>query len=139
MHAWLGDVNASRYAEICRAVRSDGVYDESRPANDLVRELQTYPTVFGVLTYDLFDRNRTNLAAAAVNGVAPTQETLADGTYPASRTLYLYVQRMRTTRGLQELVESYLQVPQIARVLVPLDEAKRREMQVKAAELGGRR
>jgi phosphate transport system substrate-binding protein len=135
----LKDRNPSRYAEICRTVRSDGVYTQIPGANDLIARLETYPTVFGVLSYDTFARNRAKLAAAVIDGVAPTRETLADGQYPAARTLYVYVNeaRARAAPGFRELVETYLLLPQIARVLVPLDETKRREMQTRAADLGG--
>lgn len=48
--------------------------------------------------------------AAKVDGVAPTFETISNGTYPVSRSLYIYVKKANigVTPGLREFVSAFV-------------------------------
>lgn len=120
--------DSERVPEICRALRADGLYTEYSAPGVAVRGTEINPDLFVVLSGDEFMRGRDRLAAAAFDGVAPSLQTLADGTYPASRTLYIYTSRGGGTSARAELVETYMRLPEIARVLVAPDGAIRREM-----------
>jgi hypothetical protein len=64
---------------------------------DAFQTLQAHPNAIGVLAYGLFQsfrfypQNSETLTTSPIGGVIPTRETIAGGTYPGSRTLYLYI------------------------------------------------
>jgi phosphate transport system substrate-binding protein len=45
----------------------------------------------GYFGYSYFSENQDRLKAFSIDGVAPTPETITDGSYPLSRPLYIYV------------------------------------------------
>jgi phosphate transport system substrate-binding protein len=116
--------------DFCSSIREDGVYVEHATIEATVRRLETDPALFGVLSGGDFIFHQAKLAAAAFEGVSPTFETIASGTYPASRTLYVYTSRGAGSGkpGRTELVESYLRLPETGRALISPDNATRMEM-----------
>jgi phosphate transport system substrate-binding protein len=60
-----------------------------------VRKLEGYPIAFGIFGYAFLYRNADTLQGATVNGVQPTFESIAGGTYPISRPLYVYVKNVQ--------------------------------------------
>ncbi|MDB6012281.1 MAG: putative phosphate binding protein [Gammaproteobacteria bacterium] len=96
-YPWLADLRTSdpaRYDEICKTVRNDGVYESSAEggwafSDNLVRD----PTTLGIYTLSEFERSQDKVVANLIDGAEPSAETIVAGTYPASRTLYLYVNR----------------------------------------------
>ena len=46
----------------------------------------------------------------SIDGVAPTVATIAEGTYPLSRSIYIYVKKAHVgvTLGLQEFVDEFV-------------------------------
>jgi phosphate transport system substrate-binding protein len=93
-YPWIADLRVTdpaRYDEICTSVRSDDAYEGSAESTvayteHLVRE----PTVLGILTLSDFEWSKDKLDASVIDGAAPSPYTIADATYPAARTLYLY-------------------------------------------------
>ena len=62
-----------------------------------------------------FGADATSLAGALagnleVDGVAPTADTIADGSYPLARSLYIYVkkQHIGVIPGLQQFVQEFM-------------------------------
>jgi phosphate transport system substrate-binding protein len=73
-----------------------------------------------------------------VNGVAPTVDTIADGSYPVSRPIYFYVKNAHrdVIPGMKEFLEEYVSDGALGadgylpeRGLTPLSDAKRQEVQ----------
>ena len=97
----------------CRTLREDGAYVESaEPRSPFVQTLEAQPTVVAVFPYSSLQGTEAGLAAAAIDGVQATDESIANGSYPASRTWYMYV-----TRGLSSpSARSFLQVCLVLRV-----------------------
>jgi len=62
--------------------------------------------VFG---YSYLEENAANLNGVPINGVEPTYETIAAGTYPGARPLYLYVKKAHLSAipGLQKFLNAY--------------------------------
>jgi phosphate transport system substrate-binding protein len=82
----------ARARAVCQTLRDDGGYIEAGENDDLiVRKLQGYPIAFGIFGYGFLHANADTLQGATINGVQPTFESIADGTYPISRPLYVYV------------------------------------------------
>ena len=83
---------AGEKAKVCRAMRTDGAYVEAGEQDNLiVQKLQEDPTAFGIFGFSYLDQNSDSLQGAVISGTAPTFDLIADGEYPVSRALYIYV------------------------------------------------
>jgi phosphate transport system substrate-binding protein len=108
--AELRERDVGGYESICRSLRIDGVYVEhGDDLNGIAQNVRGAPGSIGVLHYDYFDSHREGLAAIQIDGVAPEDETIARGTYPASRVLYLYLKdpNLRSIPGLMQFVNAF--------------------------------
>ncbi|MGH2684454.1 MAG: PstS family phosphate ABC transporter substrate-binding protein, partial [Actinomycetota bacterium] len=65
--------------------------------------IQGSASSFGWVGYSFYEHNADVLKAFEVDGghgcVAPTPETIADGTYPLSRPLFIYVNKARAAEN----------------------------------------
>jgi phosphate transport system substrate-binding protein len=82
----------TRHKAVCTAVREDGAYVETGENDNLiVQKLEGNPGTIGIFGYSYLEENGDKLKGIAVNGVAPTYESIASFKYPGSRPLYIYV------------------------------------------------
>lgn len=82
----------NRFRTLCRALREDGAFIEAGENDNLiVQKLEANPEALGVFGFSYLDQNRGRLQGARINGVAPGFKTIADGAYPISRPLYMYI------------------------------------------------
>jgi phosphate transport system substrate-binding protein len=105
-----GDDSQARAQEVCQTLRDDGRYIEAGENDDLiVQKLEAYPIAFGIFGYGFLHQNADRLQGATVNGVQPTFESIAGGTYPISRPLYVYVKnaQARTIPGMREFLAEF--------------------------------
>jgi len=73
-------------------IRSDGPYVEAGENDNLiVSKLEANPNALGIFGFSFLDQNSDAIKGALVDGVAPTFEAIADGSYPVSRSLYFYI------------------------------------------------
>jgi phosphate transport system substrate-binding protein len=92
-------------------LRSDGVWiDAGENDNAIVQTLEKTPHAMGVFGYSFLENNMDKVKGAKVEGVAPTFETISNGTYPLSRSLYIYVKKgnIGVTPGLREFVDAFV-------------------------------
>ena len=92
-------------------IRSDGAWvDAGENDNAIVQTLTKTPNALGVFGYSFLENNMDTVKAATVDGVAPTFETISNGTYPISRSLYIYVKKANigVTPGLREYVNAFV-------------------------------
>ena len=47
----------------------------------------------GIFGFGFLDRNTDRLKGSVINGVEPTFENIAAGTYPIARSLYFYIKK----------------------------------------------
>ena len=79
----------------CPGLRTDGVYVEAAPSpGDMLLKLQTKPDAFGILAYGNEFLNADEFSATPIRGVLPTRQSIADETYPGSRPVYVYYDRL---------------------------------------------
>ncbi|MBC7769143.1 MAG: PstS family phosphate ABC transporter substrate-binding protein [Phycisphaerales bacterium] len=71
------------------ASRTD--YTPSEDDNVIVQGVVSNPGAVGYFGFAYYDQNRTRLRALSVDGVAPTTETIANGTYSLARPIFIYV------------------------------------------------
>lgn len=73
-------------------VRQDGIYVPSGENDNLiVQKLSKNPAAIGIFGYSFLIENDDKVAAAKINGVFPTPDTISSGDYPISRSLFFYV------------------------------------------------
>jgi phosphate transport system substrate-binding protein len=92
-------------------LRSDGGWvDAGENDNAIVQTLEKTPHSIGVFGYSFLENNMDKVKAAKVEGIAPTFETISNGTYPLSRSLYIYVKKANigVTPGLREFVDAFV-------------------------------
>jgi phosphate transport system substrate-binding protein len=61
--------------------------------NLIVQKLEGNPRAMGIFGFSFLDQNTDKVRGAAIDGVEPTFDTIADGTYPISRPLFFYVKK----------------------------------------------
>jgi phosphate transport system substrate-binding protein len=100
-------VDKSKYKAICRGVREDGHYIEAGENDNLiVQKLESNPSALGVFGFSFLDQNRGKVQGSPVGGVAPTFDSIADGSYPVSRSLFFYVKNAHI--GVIPGIEGYI-------------------------------
>jgi phosphate transport system substrate-binding protein len=94
---WIAELSVSdpvRFRDICHTIREDGAYIEAGENDNLiVLKLQSNSRAHGIFGFSFLDQNTDRLKGATVDGVAPTFDAIADGSYPVSRPLYFYVKK----------------------------------------------
>jgi phosphate transport system substrate-binding protein len=85
-------------------------YTASEDDNVIVRAVEGVPGGMGYFGYSYYEANQANLKAFSLEGVAPTPESITDGSYPLSRPLFIYVNREDLQRPeVAGYVRSYLE------------------------------
>jgi len=100
-----------KYKGICHGIREDGAFVEAGENDNLIiQKLANNPNAFGIFGYSFLDQNTDVIKGTVIGGVAPTFESIADGSYPASRGLYVYAKKehMNKIEGMKEFMELYL-------------------------------
>ena len=81
-----------KHKDICTKVREDGAFVEAgENDNLLVQKVSADPGALGVLGYSFLEENADRVSPVSIAGVAPTEATIGDLSYPGSRRLYVYV------------------------------------------------
>lgn len=92
-------------------LRGDGAWvDSGENDNAIIGTLTKTPGALGVFGYSFLDENRDQVAAITVGGVAPTLASISDGSYPLSRSLFIYVKKsnLDVIPGLQAYVSAFV-------------------------------
>jgi len=108
--AALRETKPDDFAQICTRIREDGAYvDAGENDNLIVQKLQSNSNAIGIFGYSYLEENKDRLNGLAIDGVAPTYDTIARHQYPGSRPLYLYVKKahLGAIRGLREFLKLY--------------------------------
>ena len=103
--------NEKRFKALAGTVREDGRWiDAGENDNAIVQTLTRTPGALGVFGFSFLEENEDKVKGARVNGVAPTAATIANGSYPLSRSLYIYVKKANigVTPGLREFVTEFM-------------------------------
>jgi phosphate transport system substrate-binding protein len=90
----LKEKDAKAFETVWKSVREDGAYVEAgENDNVIVQKLEANPKSFGVFGYSFLEENVSKLSGVPIDGVAPSFETIADGSYKPSRELFVYVKK----------------------------------------------
>ncbi|HIJ82826.1 MAG TPA: PstS family phosphate ABC transporter substrate-binding protein [Magnetococcales bacterium] len=122
---------------VCHGIREDGAYVEAGENDNLiVQKLGADSDSLGIFGYSFLDQNQDHLQGNAVEGVQPTFDNIAKGSYPISRPMYIYIKKSHVgmVPGIAEYVaeftserawggDGYL----AERGLIPMPEAERKK------------
>jgi phosphate transport system substrate-binding protein len=106
----LGKTNEDQHKQVCTKIREDGAYVEAGENDNLmVQKVAGDPGTLGVLGYSYLEQNADKIRAVKIAGVAPTEQTIADLSYPGARKLYIYVkgEHLQVKPKLKDFVATY--------------------------------
>ena len=98
------------YKSICHAVREDGAFVEAGENDNLiVQKLEANPDALGIFGYSFLEQNRDKVQGSIIDGVEPDFDTISDGSYPVSRSMYFYVKKAHVgvIPGIEEFVATF--------------------------------
>ncbi|MGL4566216.1 MAG: substrate-binding domain-containing protein, partial [Halioglobus sp.] len=122
----------------------DGAYIEAGENDNLiVQKLAGNPRAVGIFGYSFLEENGDKVQGAEIDGVSPSFDSIADGSYPVSRPLYFYIKAAHLGKipGIQEYAIEFASNKAMGedgylpeRGLIPLadDELKKVQAAVKA-------
>jgi phosphate transport system substrate-binding protein len=88
----LAKSNEDQHKDYCTKIREDGAYVEAGENDNLiVQKVSSDPGTLGVLGYSYLADNADRVRPVQIAGVAPTEATIADLSYPGARKLYIYI------------------------------------------------
>lgn len=130
----IKDADRNRFDAVAHTIREDGAWiDAGENDNAILQTLTRTPGSLGVFGYSFLEQNMDSVKAETIGGVAPSPETISDGSYPLARSLYIYVKKAHigVTPGLQEFLIEFTSEAAVGRGgylqdrgLVPLPEAE---------------
>ncbi|MDX2113707.1 MAG: substrate-binding domain-containing protein [Alphaproteobacteria bacterium] len=95
----------------CHLIREDGRYIESgEDDNIIVQKLTSNSGALGILGYGYYEENTSKVQAARINGVLPNFDSIEDGSYQVSRSLYVYIksQHVGVVPGIAEFAREMI-------------------------------
>jgi phosphate transport system substrate-binding protein len=98
-------------AKACMKIRTDGVaIDIDGDYVETLTRMAGNRDAMGVFGLSFLQNNQDKIYAANIEGVEPTTENIAAGTYPISRPLYFYVKdaHIDVIPGLKEYIQFFL-------------------------------
>lgn len=82
------------FQHVAHSIREDGAYIEvGENDNLIVQKLEANPDALGIFGFSFLDQNEDRVQGSEIDGRLPTFEAIADGSYPVSRPLFLYVKK----------------------------------------------
>jgi phosphate transport system substrate-binding protein len=111
----LKEQNEDEYKEICTRIREDGAFVEAgENDNLLVQKVATDPNALGVLGYSFLAENRDQVQPVEINGVAPTDETISNLSYPGARKIYVYAkgEHMQAKPAMRDFIAMFARMAQ---------------------------
>lgn len=129
-----------RFLALCRSVREDGPYVQAGENDNLiVQKIVGNERAIGIFGYSFLSQNSDILQSHAVSKdggayLHPTFDAIADGSYPISRSLFLYAKKAHigVVPGIQEFIREFISDRAagefgylLDRGLIPLSEEER--------------
>lgn len=107
----LKKADEKKWTEVCSRMRQDGPFVEAGENDNLiVQRLEADANAVGIFGYSFLYENEDKLKAVKVNGIAPAFETIADGSYPVARPLFIYIKNAHrdVIPGIKEFLAEYV-------------------------------
>lgn len=139
--------DAKAFDAVWKSMREDSAYVEAGENDNLiVQKLQANPDALGIFGYSFLEQNESSIKGIAVDGVAPSYESIAGGDYKVARPLFIYVkkQHVGSVPGMAEFVAEYVSAKAIGEdgylagkglVTLPGDQAEKSRALATAMEI----
>jgi phosphate transport system substrate-binding protein len=90
----LKDSDEEKHKKICGTFRGSPYYvEQGENDNLIISKLDKNPTSLGAFGFSYLNSNIDKIKPIPINGVAPSMATIADGSYPGSRAMFIYVKK----------------------------------------------
>ncbi|MDT8405818.1 MAG: substrate-binding domain-containing protein [Methylococcales bacterium] len=90
----LADHDTERYQQLCYHIREDGHFIEAGENDNLIiQKLLVNPDAVGIFGFSFLDQNTDRLRGIPIAGVPPNYYRIAEGQYPITRPLYIYIKQ----------------------------------------------
>jgi len=134
------------FEAVWKSMRDDGAFVEAGENDNLiVQKLQANPDALGIFGFSFLEQNAGTIKDVAIDGVAASYETIADGTYKVARPLFIYAkkQHVDTVPGMKEFIAEYTSEKAIREegylaekglVTLPADQAEKSRAAAEALE-----
>ena len=96
--------------EKCTPMRQDGPFIEAGENDNLiVQRIEADPTAVGIFGYSFLYENQDQLQGVKIEGIEPNFDTIADGSYPIARPMFIYIKNAhrQVIPGLNDFVVEY--------------------------------
>jgi phosphate transport system substrate-binding protein len=106
----LKNSNEDQHKDVCTKIREDGAYVEAGENDNLmVQKVSADPGTLGILGFSYLDENADKVRPVQIAGVIPTEETIANLSYPGARKLYIYLkgEHMQAKPKMRDFVAAY--------------------------------
>ena len=131
----MKDSDKDKWEVTCHDIRTDGAYiEQGENDNLIVSKLASNPDHVGVFGYSYMEENAGKVKGITMSGVAPTAATIADGTDPGARVMYIYVKKAHVGKvpGISEFMQAFIDMGAVggplAKIgLIPSTDAVRAE------------
>jgi phosphate transport system substrate-binding protein len=143
----IAALEGDRKEAVCSRMRQDGPFIEAgENDNIIVQRLVADPLALGIFGYSFLFENADRLKPVAIDGIAPTEETIASGEYELSRPLFIYVKNAHrgVIPGLDEFLAEYVSEESFGpdgylpeRGLIPLSDEEREAVRTAVEEGAG--
>jgi len=141
----LKSSNKNAFKALAHAIREDGAYIEAGENDNLiVQKLVANPSALGIFGFSFLDQNEDRVQGSPIDGTPPTFEDIASGSYPISRSLYLYVKKAHVDQipGLREYIAEFTSEKAVGsegylseKGLIPLPESERQAVRIAGENL----
>ena len=91
-------------------MRDDGAFIEAGENDNLiVQKLEANSRALGIFGFSFLDQNSDKVRGSKIDGIEPTFEAIADGSYPLSRPLFIYVKKAHVGKvpGIAEFLAEF--------------------------------
>ncbi len=102
--------NEDQHKQICTKVREDGAFVEAgENDNLLVQKVTADAGTLGVLGFSYLEQNTDKIIPVKIDGIAPTEASIADLSYPGARKLYVYLkgEHMQAKPKLRDFIAQF--------------------------------
>ena len=99
------------FKRIAHSIREDGLFVEAGENDNLiVQKLESDETRFGIFGFSFLEENGDKIQGSIVEGAEPSFDSIADGSYPVSRPLFVYAknEHFDSIFGMKEFVKLYV-------------------------------
>ena len=106
----LKKTDGKAFKQVFGSMREDGKFIEAGENDNLiVQKLEANPSALGIFGFSFLDQNSDKIHGSIINGVAPTFDNIADGSYPVARSLFFYVKNAHVGQipGIKEFLAEF--------------------------------